>query len=263
MIKFSKSPATFYRICIEGNIGCGKTSILKRLAKEYGYFDYDEEVWRPRSDDLENVDLVISPEPLNQWISVPPPASSSTSVNLLKRMYSNPKRWGFTFEHYSQFTRYNQIKSVYNEHCEKATNDQNLKTMHILERSIFSNRFCFVENFYKSGEIEQFEYQILDEWFRQLISKPESLVNKFIYLQTAPQTVYDRILNRARTEEEAIPLEYLLKIHNYHERLFNNFELNNWSNLHRPFPKVVLIDGNQPLEEVYRQVEKHIFSTII
>lgn len=88
-----------------------------------------------------NINLVISPEPISRWTSVGPAAA-----NLLSEMYADPSRNGFAFEHYSQFTRYEQMRAVYEEHL---ADEPGRKTMHLLERSIFTNRFCFVENFYQ------------------------------------------------------------------------------------------------------------------
>ena len=87
--------------------------------------------------------MVISPEPLDRWTDIKP-----ENDNLLEMMYQDPKRWGFAFENYAQFTRYEQMKKVFDRH--EFNNVQSpVDTLHILERSIFSNRFCFIENFYQ------------------------------------------------------------------------------------------------------------------
>lgn len=177
-------------------------------------------------------------------------------------MYSDPSRNGFVFEHYSQYTRFDQMRSIFYEHIDE---DEcgGRKTIHLLERSIFSNRFCFVENFYQSGKIHKAEYAILDEWFKYLMTRPECQINKFIYLRTSPQTVYDRIQKRARSEDELIPLSYLADVHKYHERLFDTIDMNCWKHLKRPMAKVVIIDADQSMEDVRRQIDKHISSTVI
>lgn len=101
------------------------------------------ETWTPKVAANSDVNLIISPEPINRWTSV-----GKEKTNLLNSMYSDPQRYGYAFEHYSQFTRCEQMRSVYEAHL-KDHEAFGRKTMHLLERSIFSNRFCFVENFYK------------------------------------------------------------------------------------------------------------------
>ena len=35
-----------------------------------------------------------------------------------------------------------------------------------MERSIYSAKYCFVENLYKSGKMPGSEYEVLSAWFR-------------------------------------------------------------------------------------------------
>ena len=65
---------------IEGNIGCGKTTLLKILEKE-----------------LPTVSIIN--EPLGEWESI------GGKVNLLDQYYKNPERWGLTFQQFTLFTR--------------------------------------------------------------------------------------------------------------------------------------------------------------
>lgn len=57
--------------------------------------------------------------------------------------------------------------------------------------------------------------------------------------------------------------DYLTDIHNHHERLFDAIDNECWKYLKPPMAKVVVIDANQSLEDVCRQIDKHISSTII
>ena len=66
---------------LEGNIGCGKTTLLKILEKE-----------------LPTVTIVN--EPLKEWESI-----GEGKVNLLDQYYKNPERWGLTFQQFTLFTR--------------------------------------------------------------------------------------------------------------------------------------------------------------
>lgn len=68
-------------ISIEGNIGSGKSSILRIIRKHFP-------------------ELRILEEPLEEWEKV-----GDANVNLLGLYYENPKRWGFTFQIYAFMSR--------------------------------------------------------------------------------------------------------------------------------------------------------------
>lgn len=77
---------------IEGNIGCGKTTLLRILEKELPT-------------------VVFMNEPVSEWESV-----GNGTVNLLNLYYSDPERWGLTFQTYALFTRIK--KWHYNKHMD-------------------------------------------------------------------------------------------------------------------------------------------------
>ncbi|KAH9394916.1 Deoxynucleoside kinase [Tyrophagus putrescentiae] len=236
MIKATSSQSVFYRICVEGNIGCGKTSVLKHIAAQHGYTgDYEQDIWKPKIPDQSSLNLIVSPEPLTRWTSVGP-----AHVNLLNQICAPSSM--------STLTRTSVADG---------------------RRSIcWSGPYSPIgsalwRTFIRAGKIHKAEYAILDEWFKYLMTRPECQINKFIYLRTSPQTVYDRIQKRARSEDELIPLSYLADVHKYHERLFDTIDMNCWKHLKRPMAKVVIIDADQSMEDVRRQIDKHISSTVI
>ena len=94
------------------------------------------------------------------------------------------------------------------------------KPVKLMERSIFSARYCFVENMYRTGKIIGCEYEVLDEWFKFLTGPDSALplnVDLIIYLRTTPEKALERINVRARSEENTIPLEYIQELHSLHE----------------------------------------------
>lgn len=72
-------------ISIEGNIGSGKSTILKIIRECF-----------PQ--------LVILDEPLAEWQKV----GESGNINLLGLYYDQPERWGFTFQIYAFMSRLNK-----------------------------------------------------------------------------------------------------------------------------------------------------------
>ena len=89
---------------LEGNIGAGKTTILKVLEKHFKDIEFVE-------------------EPVKKWQNL-------GGMNLLNSFYSDPQRWGFSFEFYSMLTK---IQALLNA----ADSD---KPIIIIERSILSNK---------------------------------------------------------------------------------------------------------------------------
>ncbi|KAG1926694.1 deoxyguanosine kinase, mitochondrial [Pimephales promelas] len=87
----------------------------------------------------------------------------------------------------------------------------------MLERSIYSAKYIFVENLFKSGKMPEVDFAVLSEWFEWIIKNIAIPVDLIVYLQTSPQTCYERLKQRCREEEKVIPLEYLESIHNLYE----------------------------------------------
>jgi len=197
------SPRSILRkgtICIEGNIGCGKTTLL----------DFFRTVFQAGGEP----DVSVLAEPVERWRNV-------EGENLFHYLYKDPTRYSLAFQTYVQLT---MIKL-------------HAKRPRLMERSIYSARYCFVENLYKLNYLSQLEYVILDKWFKHLVLAGESCEGKtdreleynmlsqpkgveidmIVYLRCSPQQVMDRIKVRARAEEKDISLAYIQSLHDFHE----------------------------------------------
>merc|ERR1712079_560684 len=151
--RMKQDPRRPFTVCVEGNIGCGKTTFLEHFSQ----FEKQVEVLT---------------EPVDRWRNV-------NGHNLLQLMYEDPSRWAMPFQSYVQLT-------MLDNHLH-----QSAKPVKLMERSIFSARYCFVENMHKSGRILGCEYAVLDEWFK-FVTSPESSVSLnvdlIIYRKTSPRT---------------------------------------------------------------------------
>ena len=49
----------------------------------------------------------------------------------------------------------------------------------MMERSIHSARYCFVENLHNSGIMPDIEYVILDEWYQWILNSQDIHVDLF------------------------------------------------------------------------------------
>lgn len=68
-------------------------------------------------------------------------------------MYKDTAKWAMTFQSYVALT-------MLNMHLRPAPTPVKL-----MERSLFSARYCFVEHMKRSGTINPVEFEVLEEWF--------------------------------------------------------------------------------------------------
>lgn len=183
---------------IEGNIGAGKTTFLKKLSQSL------------------NCDVLF--EPCEKWQDI-------NGYNALEKFYTNIQRWAYSFQLYAFLTRTESIL----QKLEKPPHNHN-DTFFLAERSIFADRYVFAKACHQGGFMENLEWNMYTTWFDWTLARqPEEIIPKgIIYLQTDPHVSYRRILHRGRSEEKDISLEYIKKLYtNHHEWLIlkENIEL--------------------------------------
>ncbi|MFS8506886.1 MAG: deoxynucleoside kinase [Candidatus Babeliales bacterium] len=166
---------------VEGNIGAGKSTFL-RLIKDH-------------------LPVSIVYEPLDQWQAI-------NGQSLLDKFYQDTQRWGYTFQSYAFITRVMQQEK-----------DRKLNPwLHqVLERSVYSDRYCFAKNCFEMGTLTELEWTLYQEWFSWLVENYTTKPSGFIYLQTDPAICFERLQKRARKEESLVPFSYLESLHNKHE----------------------------------------------
>lgn len=181
MSKHAKEPKF---LILEGNIGAGKSTMLQLLSK------------------LPSVALI--PEPTAKWQHV------NQQENLLDLFYKDTPRWAYTFQTYAFLTRLQAVLEY------RARNRQD--AVHVLERSVYCDRFCFAKNCYEQGLMTPLEWHIYQEWFLWLVESYSPMPSGFIYLRTTPEVSYRRLMKRNRPEELGITLDYLKSLHVKHEQ---------------------------------------------
>ncbi|KAM9344969.1 thymidine kinase 2, mitochondrial [Symphorus nematophorus] len=199
-------------ICIEGNIASGKTTCLEYFSK------------------TSNIEVLT--EPVSKWRNV-------RGHNPLALMYQDPERWGITLQTYVQLTMLDRHLSTISA------------PVRMMERSIFSAKYIFVENLFRSGKMPEVDYAVLSEWFDWIITNISIPVDLIVYLQTSPQTCHERLKQRCREEEKVIPLEYLESIH----QLYEDWLIKRTSS---PLPAPVLvIPADHDLQKMLHQYEEN------
>lgn len=200
-----------FTVAVEGNIGSGKSTFLQ-------YFKNSK-----------SAEVLM--EPVEMWKCV-------RGHNTLDLMYRDAQRWSLTFQSYVQLT-------MLQNHCKKQT-----KPVKLLERSIFSAKYCFVENLYKSGRMPPVDYAVLSEWFDWIVKNEHTNVDLIVYLKADPETCMKRLRKRNRSEEAGVPIEYIEELHELHE----DWLLGNTS---FPVPAPVLtLDADKDLTELVVEFEK-------
>lgn len=197
-------------IIVEGNIGAGKSTFLRLIH--------------------ELLDVQVVYEPHEQWQNV-------GGENLLDAFYTDPKRWAYTFQSYAFITRI-----MAQEQADKISQS----SLQILERSVYSDRYCFAKNAFEMGTMSSLEWQLYKDWWGWFIRHYTKKPSGFIYLQTPPEVCYQRLLKRARAEEASVPLDYLTALHNKHENwLIGKHEVDDYI---KNVP-VLILDCTQDFEE--------------
>ena len=165
---------------IEGNIGSGKSTLIKKL-KELGK------------------SVIYLPEPVDIWNTV----TDSSGVTIIEKYYSDQKKYAFSFQMMAFITRIKQIRDFGDSDCIVLT-----------ERCVYTDREIFAKMLYDSGKIEDVEYSIYLKWFDYFVK--DINLSGIIYLRVDPDICSERITKRGR-KGETIPIEYLAECHDYHE----------------------------------------------
>ncbi len=171
---------------VEGNIGAGKSTFLSIIHEQF--------------------DIQIVPEPVDEWQMV-------GEDNILEKFYQDPHRWAYTFQSYAFVTRVRK-QQVYAQ--------KNPYAAQLLERSVYSDRYCFAKNCFEQGFMNKLEWELYQEWFSWLVETYLPKPDGFIYLRTTPKTCHERLMKRNRSEEETVSVEYLTQLHNLHEEWLIN-----------------------------------------
>ena len=154
-------------ISIEGNIGSGKSTILKQL-KNY-------------SDDFVYVD-----EPVSEWQSI----KDSNNKNILELFYQDQKKYSFSFQILAYITRLRSLLTVIKYNPNKII---------ICERSIYTDKHVFAKMLYEQNKIEEIEWKTYNYWFDTF--KEITKLSGIIYINTNPETCFERIKKRDRNGE--------------------------------------------------------------
>tara|TARA_Y100000590_G_C15685319_1_gene1001383 strand:+ start:571 stop:1215 length:645 start_codon:yes stop_codon:yes gene_type:complete len=212
------------KIYIEGNIACGKSTFTRLLKNHFQSSNYS-----------------FIQEPVDEWISI----KDNYGKNILEHFYKDSKKWAFPFQMTTFITRTQKITSV----------PKNTPTF--IERSVFTDKNCFATNLYENGLLNDIEWKLYKDWFDWLTTHFDVEPNYYIYLKTTPETCYERLKKRSRSEETNVSLHYLQQLHEKHNQWLYEH--------HNKYQNVLFIDANIEFEnnperfcEIVEEIEKQI-----
>ncbi|XP_054156259.1 deoxynucleoside kinase-like [Oppia nitens] len=243
---------SYITIAIEGNIGSGKTTFLQHIQQ---FNDRQTTVGHNNNNNVETF-----AEPIGQWRDI-------RGMNLFQLLHKDLNRWSFTFQSYVQL-------SMLAIHQTRPSRPE--VTIKLMERSLYSARYCFVENLYRRQCMRREEYAINDKWFEYMVKNCERVgIDLIIYLRTDPEVAYERIRKRNRDEETGLTIDYLRDLHDLHEQwllgcshgvigaggdgggqLFNDHISDKFAAPPLPAP-VITIDANQQLDVMKNLYDIH------
>ena len=190
-------------IVVQGNIGSGKSTFVEKLKSRYSG----------------RKDICFLQEPVNEWLTV----KDKHGVNILENYYKDQTKYAFMFQMMAYISRLAMLKRAI---------ESNLYEYIITERCLNTDRNVFCKMLYDDGLIEDIGYQIYNKWFDEF-NNFNTVDYVHVYLKTDPIVSKKRVDKRARVEE-TIPLEYLTKCHEYHDKWLLTTD-----------QQVIILDSNQ------------------
>jgi len=183
-------------VSIDGNIGSGKSSVLRYLEKNFANFCGSKG---------NNCKICFLQEPVSSWESI----GDANGKSIITHFYENNERYSFAFQVMAYTSRLSLLK-------EALKGDYDVI---ISERSVYTDKFVFAKSLYDSNKMSLIEYLIYLNLFKEFQTIFQDL--KIVYIRTKPEICDLRVTHRGRLGE-TIPLEYLQDCHHYHDIWLNN-----------------------------------------
>ena len=201
-------------ISIEGNIGSGKSTFVKELET---YCNAN----------IKKMKIHFLQEPVDIWNNV----QNAEGKNIIECYYANQEKYAFPFQMMAYISRIHLLKEALKQNYD----------IIITERCVHTDKNVFAQMLFDEGKIGEIEFKIYNMWFDEFLKDLPKI--EIIYLKTDPNISNKRVIKRSRKGEN-IPIEYLKKCHNYHEK---------WLEQDKP---IIIINGNEDIEHYGNYLKK-------
>jgi deoxyadenosine/deoxycytidine kinase len=178
-------------LAFAGNIGVGKTEFTQQVLKE------------------PNRSLLLSFLKQGKGVQA---FQEVPERRLLSEFYKDKKRWAFASQMYYFTLRLGTLKRI-----------QDFQGLAIEDRTIFEDRNVFGKSLYEMGNMHELEHYVYDQTFKE-ICKNFSPPTLLVYLKVRDVRILkERIMKRGRDEEKEISYEYLQKLNDNYDMLFDEY----------------------------------------
>jgi deoxyadenosine/deoxycytidine kinase len=209
-------------IYIEGGIGCGKSTLVKKIQEHC---------------EKNKLRILTIQEPVDIWMTI---KDENTGKNMIEAFYEDQERYSFEFQMMAYISRLQRLH-------ETIINAKDCDII-ICERSLETDKNVFCKMLYDEGKISSYGYQIYNKWFNYFKLFDEQ--SKYVYLKTDYKICFERVNKRNRNGENEIPESYLEANNHYHD---------NWL-LNENSDKTLILDGNQDADKnpsiFFQHIEK-------
>jgi deoxyadenosine/deoxycytidine kinase len=168
-------------ISIEGNIGSGKSTVLRNLRETLGGCD----------------SIVFTEEPVD---------TDTTWSFLMRQFYMDPKKWALLFSTY-----------ILTGHRKTWLASRKKKKLVVTERSPKSTRDVFNKLLYDEGKMDLQDCMI----YNRIDSILGWVADLTVYIKTPANICLERCQERNREGEEGVGIEYLRRLEARYGAVFN------------------------------------------
>ena len=131
------SPQKGLHVAIEGNIGAGKSYLVRDMEQLL----------------MKSTACIVIPEPVNQWV-----AFGTQKTNVLNLMYSEPEKYSFLFQMVASITKVEELV------------EKEIEGVKLVERSLQAQQACFIPLLYENKAISLETKEVLDRTIELLLS---------------------------------------------------------------------------------------------
>ena len=228
MTALNQSKINLPIIYIEGGIGCGKSTLVKKIQEHC---------------EKNKLRILTIQEPVDIWMTI---KDEKNGKNMIEAFYEDQERYSFEFQMMAYISRLQRLHETI----------MNAKDCDIIicERSLETDKNVFCRMLYDEGKISSYGYQIYNKWFDYFKLFDDQ--SKYVYLKTDYKICFERVNKRNRNGENEIPESYLQANNNYHD---------NWL-LNENSEKTLILDGNQDADKnpsIFFQYIEKIFEKFV
>ena len=209
-------------IFVEGGIGCGKSTLVRKIQEHCEKF---------------HLRILTIQEPVDIWMTI---KDRKNGKNMIEAFYEDQHKYSFPFQMMAYISRLERIQGGIKE-ASSGKYD-----IIICERSLQTDRNVFCKMLYDEGKIDDYGYAIYNKWFDYFNNFSQR--SHYVYLKTDYEICHQRVCKRNRGGEDVISKEYLKNNNEYH---------NKWL-LHDDKCRVLVLNGNVDDEMDPNVHQKHI-----